>query len=256
MLIYEVENSLKPTSYTKVLRNAERAFGGEEIGFYLEDLDNKTARSDTIKYTEEGINSAIQAEKNFIQTDKKNDYIQKFNLNPKQVAIVPVYARADAAQPQFTDLQLQQNKLPSYSQQVSDKRAEYAESSLEELIDMGVIKVENVKKVLEQHPNQTRNEKYTNRLIDHLIEGSGQAWTPKVILDDVVEFKKQTGLTAGKFLSQFGEIAGPVGLVCQSINGNAVRLLPLFFAENGNKPSLEEIKNQPLYIFIQVKHIN
>jgi len=246
------KNSIQPTDYTSVKANAERVFG-DELGFYVVEKNNPTNRTAVFSYEENDIvgDKEIQEEekKQALDNFTKKHGLKKITgkrgkISFPDAVVVPVYAQSPDLNPDGT---VNPAELPTYSQRVSNTRGDYTDSRgkllPEKLLELGVITADNVKKVLRNHPSHTLNEKYTDRLIDRLLTPG--AWTPQIIIDNVAEFNLKTRIQPGKYLSDFGEIAGPLGLVCKSINGNGVRMLPYFFAGGDTKiPSAKDIKKE------------
>ncbi len=241
-----LELGVQPTDFAKVKSNAERVFGGD-VGFYVVEKDDPTNRSDMYVYKDEGIESPED------QEDFKEIALEKFlsvkNLKPSQVKVVTI----DAATPNFDSRgNLLSNQASTYSQRVTDTMGAYKDSkgknSAEQIKQVGAITVNNVKEIIGQHPD-TDKHVHMNSLIDKLIEGSGRPWVPQVIVDGVSDNNITADLKVGKYLADFGEIGGPIGLVCSSINGNAGRVLPNFFGVSGKPASLNDIKNNAVIHF-------
>jgi hypothetical protein len=235
-LLEAPNNGLQPTDFDLVKSNANRVFG-DALGFYIVEKNNSTNRSDTYIYDE------FEIAPEELKSRLFNKFLKDYNLKKSEVKIVDVHAQAPDLNPDGT---VNPAELPTYSQRVANTRGDYTDSKgklvPQKLLELGVITADNVKQVLAQHPSHSINEKYTNALIDRLLTPG--TWKPAVILKNAAEFEHATKIKTGKYLSDFGEIAGAVGLVCSSINGNGVRMLPYFFAAGGSIPSKEEIKKE------------
>ncbi len=238
-----VKNKIQPTDYPTVKANAKRVFNEQELGFYIVEKSNPTNRSEVYIYNDYDLTA------NEVKERAITGFLNENGLTEKQVTVIPLKSEDAQLDPNFVDdNKIDQTEMPTFSQRVASARGDYTDSEgelvPEQLLKLGVITANNVKKVLRSHPSHSVNEKYTNAIIDRLLKPG--SWKPTVVLKNTAEFEKETKIKIGKYVSDFGEIAGPLGLVCSSINGNGVRMLPYFFAAGDarNIPSIEEIKNE------------
>lgn len=229
------ELGLQPTDFEKIKNNANRIFGGD-LGFTLVSKLNPLVRK-TYSYEDYGVESPAD-QKRFLK-DMISDFAEDSGIEDTNVKTI----KLNAASPEFDNRgNLKANSVDTYSQRVSNSASEYKDSRgkllPEKLKDMGVVTVANVKELVAEHPDKNKHV-HMNTLVDTLIEGTGRPWTPQVVVDNVDQLEA-TGTKVGQYLNDFGEIAGPLGLVCASINGNAVRVLPNFFGD----ASVKDIKNR------------
>jgi len=267
MLIEELSESSQPTKFPRIIKNANRIFGakkveGFETGFYYVQKDNPSVRSERYDYESRPfLNSASL--KNEFKQDAKQKFKDAYNLRSSQVELVsifpPAIKPADSEYSRVIGNQLQTNQYPTYSQQVANKSKEYKTGndlqSIKQLTDMGVITVANVKKVIDGGGVETLKSSY-EQVLDSLIDttGNAQGFTePKVIVDNISSLGN---VKFNTFLTDFLEVASPIGLICGTVNGNANRLLPYFFSVDKRSPAKRQdiIKNSTVHFHPSPQH--
>jgi hypothetical protein len=218
----------QPTAFGPIGKNADRIFGAVgqgvkalEIGFYVRDKNDHANRSKVYSYRELGIDT------NEIE-DVKEYEIENFSrekqVQTKQVEVVPVYS--DDVNPELDDRgRLAATRNPTYSDQVK-QAVDYRDRPEGDLIDVkklasrGVLTVANAQEVIAGHRDSELHKSALAPILDKSRIDKG--WEPTVLVDDVNKVPKG-------FLSEFGEISGPLGLLMGTINGNGTRVLPKFF---------------------------
>lgn len=94
-----------------------------------------------------------------------------------------------------------------------------------------IITVGNIKRIVDSGvASNDRRKPAFAQVLDTFITDPGQKKFPLTVLNDVSALKKVYGFDKYKdIVNDFGEIMGPVGLICDTVNGNGSRLIQKLF---------------------------
>lgn len=245
----------KPTQFDPFRRNAEKAFSPlpepEAFRVYLKN-DKKTFSAAQAYDIATFGDTQTQEEfiiGEFLEKLKKSNPEKYENLTSDDVAIDYVTQN----NPEINDGELSNNVVSSATQRVQQHAATFRDQQnvlqVERVINSGSTTVDTIQGMLEQSAEATKLPYYKS-FIGHLIANSDKPFKPYTVINDVKEygqagFKKGNSTSLGELLNDFGEVAGPVGLLSRSINGNAVRLLGKFLRNpDGTEPTTAELQSE------------
>lgn len=258
-------NESKPTSFPSFKRNALAAFDLEP---HPNDPDKAIKRTDGVRfqlkadpgiispYYKLGRDDKDKARIKFFKTEFvnyiKNTYKQFSNIRMTDVDTLSISEN----DPRISNNKLSPNVVPTNMQRVSNyainnfRGGDYNNAlDIRRVLASGATTVNTVLKQLKREADPSKYPYYSS-LLGHLIHNAGKGFSPVVLIDDFPSFKRAGFVKHGaashtELINDFGEVAGPVGLICASINGNAVRMLPHFFRHrDGSTPTLQDLMKE------------
>ena len=253
-------NESKPTSFPSFKRNSLRVFDLETLkqngkekyvpraaAFIVQVKNNPQLKSELVQYeTANGSKILEQVfEKKFL-SDLQLNYP---DLKSKDLEIIR-YREND---PRLEGNKVKPNVVPTNMQRVSQYAAKFRDKenvlSIRKVLASGSVTVDKILDVLNRNSNPYKYP-YYKTFLGHLIARSGRSFEPVTLVDDLntlkdAGFVKNNKVNVTELINDFGEVAGPVGLICGSINGNAVRMFPAFMrSADGKLPSIDELKQE------------
>lgn len=251
-------NESKPTSFEPIKRNALATFdletkniNGREkyeprpAAFQWFLTTNKNVESDVERY-----DSADPRERSKQESRVRDgllEIIDDLGLTARASDLEIVRYSENA--PRISGRQLEPNRVPSNIDRVAQRgtylRRDDSTLDLERVKQSGALTVDTVRdQIAAWAGRHNRKMPYYLRFLDHLIDNRDRGFRPTVLVDDIRRMRRAGFSGVTELLNDFGEIAGPVGLLSASINGNAVRVLPDFFRVGNNKPTTEELMRE------------
>lgn len=244
----------KPTSFPSIKKNAINAFNLDQIpvaggkiryenkpdsfAVYLKTDD--TIRSKLIDYIQD-----LSVEER--EEDAKEQFLNKLKQqSPRRYGNVTVddleVERYTDNQPRIKNGKLQPNVVRGNMKRISDYGKTYRDQNnviqIKKIKEAGALTVDTVIKQIKDDADSNKFP-YYNTVLGHLIKTKDQGFKPVVLVDDLPALKK-AGLSITELLTDFGEVAGPIGLISKSINGNAVRVLSKFLGEDSTDALMKE----------------
>lgn len=248
-------NESKPTSFEPIKRNALATFDLETkkinnretysprpVSFQWVLKSNKAIQSPITKYDPDDDRSQVEAfmKRRFLNIAK--DVAPSTTLDDLEIV------RYSENEPKITDRRLEPNRVPSNIERVAQRgtylRRDDSTLDLERVKQSGALTVDTVRAQIRKWSGDDGKTHYYLKFLDHLIKNKGKGFQPTVLVKDIEQMRAAGFRGVTELLNDFGEIAGPVGLLSASINGNAVRVLPDFFKVNGVRPSTQDLMQE------------
>jgi hypothetical protein len=252
----------KPTSFRGIKQNSIAAFGLQPKSKTDDRLEVKPLKFQWVSKPDGRYKSRIYSYRDDIpRNDYENiikaEFVDEFMTAAKRDGLSVTdrdleLIRFKENDPRIEGGKLTPNVVPTNIERVRQHAQKFRDASgtlNPRLVKRsGALTVNTIKSQIAQDAAEGKLP-YYEILLDHLISNKGQAFKPVVLIDDLEKFKsagfvKNRAPAVTELLNDFGEIAGPVGLICASINGNAVRLLPQFFKSGGKTPTVDDLMKE------------
>ena len=253
-------NESKPTSFGPIKQNALATFDLETKKINgREKYEPRAASFRWIYKPDRDVGTEISTYKEASDLGITADEFESFAKEQTLETVKEVYPKATLSDleivrysenaPRISGRQLEPNRVPSNIDRVAQRgtylRKDDSTLDLERVKQSGALTVDTVRDAIRAWGG-SRNPKmpYYLRFLDHLIDNKDRGFKPTVLVDDIRQMRRAGFSGVTELLNDFGEIAGPVGLLSASINGNAVRMLPDFFRVGNNRPTTQELMRE------------
>lgn len=153
--------------------------------------------------------------------------------------------------------ELNTTDIPTYTQQLKD----YTNAkTVKQLQSQGAITVysalETIKRDAESTPQMKKKLPYYETFVGYMISNKEKGFDrPITIISDTSKIKSMGFKSMSECITEFTEVAGAIGLVSGSVNGNAARVLKQLFTVNGVVPTTNELmKNATIHFHPSSSH--
>jgi hypothetical protein len=227
-------NIAPPAFRITVKRGGKRIYGYDSQPFPY-DPDSSMAER------KEDETAALQDHLSFL----KRNYGSKFaDLQLRDLKVEPVYynrpelKRIPGSNDPNQVIPSGQNALPTASQTL----AAYIDN-INDVERQGITSVANIRAQVAYDADQAKLPYYDMLLSNFIDTTGGSGFTKPVIvshdIDQELLIFGQGKKKTTELLVNFGEVIGPVGLICNTVNGNGARLLPDFLKEPDRKKIID-----------------
>jgi hypothetical protein len=235
MKIKEIISEAKPSEISTFKNRGYNAFGISGIRVYY----NKNNISINVGFDYEPELPLFIQEKDAIDTvfDRYQKDFPSLKIEDLKVSPItsddniPSLDKTDANNPK-----LNPNQVDTPIQRIQ----QYTRKSDGKIFDNEQTTVANIRNIIDDSIQDEKRKPYYTNFLNYLINRTGLGFKPFVLVDNVQDYEN-AGFEVGAFdkenrfkdlVTDFGEIASPVGLICKSINGNATRMISQILGEN------------------------
>lgn len=250
-------NTSKPSDFKSLYKNGQQAWGDRTndetksatmpaFRFVLK--KDEDAKSKTILFRK-NLDREIQVEIALETTveDFKNKDPKKYADLKERDFKVEYIDSSDEESTLNDKNELNTTQIPTYTQQLKD----YVNAkSVKELQSQGAITVysalDTIKQDVESTPQMKNKLSYYQTFVGYMIKNKDKGFDqPITIISDVSRLKSLGFSSMSECITEFTEVAGAIGLLANSVNGNAARVLKQLFKQaDGTTPTTEDLMKE------------